>query len=204
MPWRCLFLQGTLGEAVQEVTEWARENPSELVVLYFSHCDGPDCAARTTQTLQAASVATVSEDCDELRSLTLDAARRRARRVDGGRVLALWEECVEENWDEDVSCYHTVQRGGAEPPQPCCCYDSDTAAAPFEALWSHLTAVAGQTHADDKLWMLQVHACILLLTPTVPSRLNRGTPCHPCTYALQWLFSRLFKRRAPFGIWFDK
>jgi hypothetical protein len=178
-------VQGTLGEAIQEVTEWARENPSELVLLYLSHCDGPDCIAHTTHTLQAASVASVSEDCDELRSLTLHAARRRARRADGGRVLALWE-CVEENWDQNVSCYHTVEQGGAEPPQPCCCYDSDTAAAPFEALWKHLRTVVGQTHADDKLWMLQVDASSsarVVIADRPPDTLSM----HLCTSALQWL-----------------
>lgn len=165
-PW-----QVTLEDALREVNQWVTAHPHELVLVYLSHCQGPDCVPRSIQTLDAALVATLS--CDDIHHLTLADAERRATRAGGGggRVLAVWEPCVQEHWEPSVSCYHTQQQGEESKTRPCCCYaDSATAEAPFAALWSYVEeTVTREAQDGDSMWMLQVRCTS---TVTLVRRVN--------------------------------
>jgi len=174
----------TISDVLGEILQWAASNPTELVVLYGSHCNDDDCSKMFYAALELAKIPRV--ECAEIINLTLGSAMSRGRLPKGGSVLGIFG-CVEEHFVPAIRCYgsfaendtsrtgntlqsHALQRraigvanvsappmGGRDPHTVWTCYDSqaDKAFGPF---WEYMANMSdGRGKRQSKLWMTQAH-----------------------------------------------
>jgi len=91
--------------SLDEMVAWCAANgtdPSELVVLGITDCNGDGCAAAVKTLLSARNITYIT-DCSELSSLTVGEAFKKAKLPNGGAILAIFD-CWEENYDPSVAC----------------------------------------------------------------------------------------------------
>jgi hypothetical protein len=141
----------TMGSTLEEVKRWCNQNPTELVVLYVTDCDGDDgCLDKTKELLAQQDVYTVSE-CSSLANLTFAEAQQKGHLKAGGSLVSVLG-CTTENYDPTLNCYG----------KGFVCYDSwpegttDKAWNPFKNYMSNTTA-SDPTAALPNLWMAQAH-----------------------------------------------
>lgn len=154
-----------VSDILNEVVEWASKNPTELVLVYGSHCDGDNCASMFSDALGAAKIPSLA--CGDIPSLTLGSAMQKGQLPNGGAVLAVYG-CVEENYDPSIRCYEEILSKG-KPSQnqthklqakgfgPWNCYGDDAQKA-FDPFWAYMTKMSdGRGKQQSKLWMTQAH-----------------------------------------------
>lgn len=156
---------------LKEITQWASQNPKELVLVYGSSCDGTDCEKMFFEALTSANIVRV--EGSEIKDLTLGTALQRGRLSTGGSVLAVWGG-VEENYDPSISCYSQLAKEevaalnatlNGNPHNSSLkaardlfsCYGSEAQKA-FDPLWSYMTSMTdGRGKQQGKFWMAQAH-----------------------------------------------
>ena len=153
-----IVIKHNMADSIDEVIAWIKSSGTEdLVVLYVSHLEGPDCSANCQETvknvLKDRHVAFV-DSCSQLENLEYTDARTLGA-VSGsekGGLLAIFD-CMEENYDPDVTCY------GFEDKTRYCCYDqhSENAWAKLDGYLMGINENKAFPPSSGVLWMTQAH-----------------------------------------------
>ncbi|GBG26442.1 Hypothetical Protein FCC1311_026632 [Hondaea fermentalgiana] len=93
----------TLDLALKDVLAWCSLNPGELVLLGMFYCFGPDCESMMESSLADAGI-TYMNNCSQLVNMTVTEARALSELTGGGSALAVAQECIDENYDPEISC----------------------------------------------------------------------------------------------------
>lgn len=98
-----------LSDALDDVVAWANANPSELVILGISQCDGADCDVDSDAVMTSKGFH-IYDDCSSaLSTLNVTDARLAGELSGGGSVIVFKdaEGCIEQNYDEGnlARCY---------------------------------------------------------------------------------------------------
>ena len=161
----------TITAALSELVTFANQNPNELILVYVSHCAGPNCMQRTQDAVRGMGVPTCTDGA-QLFNATYGSVKTMGRLPPGGAMLVIFG-FVEENYDRSIKCYGGgvewavnatvgVNRsnravGAAEADWPYSCYGKDASKA-FEPLWTYLRGLSAQPPAaSGELRMLQAH-----------------------------------------------
>ena len=111
------------------------------------------------QLLDKFGVRTIT-NCADLATLTVKAAKVSGRIVTGGSLLAVYEDCMLEQYDDSITCYGPLQPGESQYKNDMgvySCYDESSKGVPFESLGKYLdTATASIPSSQGLLWMAQV------------------------------------------------
>lgn len=168
----------SMGEALDEMVEWAARSSSPrvtaaesaadaFIVLAITDCDGGDaCVAEAKRLLGQRNISYVTSDaCDELRGVTVAEAVERAALPGGGAVLALFD-CWEMHYDSSIACSgfdgsadaNAQASSAATGAWHYACYvDSPTRGYPLERMWAYQNeTVAGGPPGDGRLWATQI------------------------------------------------
>lgn len=98
--------------------------------------------------------------CADLSTLTVKAAKVSSRLPTGGSLLAVYEGCMLEQYDDSITCYGKLpsEVGRRDSSQGAySCYDEGSKSVPFNALGSYLDAATQSIPSSDGLlWMAQV------------------------------------------------
>lgn len=97
---------------LEDIKQWLKENPTELVILDIKDCDGAGCEERTKAALAAAGIQ-YTTNCSVLRDLTVSQTKQLGKLAAGGSLYAFFE-CVEGNYDPSVTCFMFDRRLEAE------------------------------------------------------------------------------------------
>jgi len=159
-----ISIKHAISDILAEVMQWAGQNPTELVLVYGSHCTGTNCEQMFKDTLSSAQIPRI--EASDVASLTLGTALTRGHLPKGGSVLAVWGD-VEENYQPNITCYGdllghasndtnrtSLSAGLDKPRSKFSCYGSDSQMA-FDPLWKYMTEQCGVQH--EGLWMAQAH-----------------------------------------------
>jgi len=137
----------SLADALEDVISWSAENQGELVILGMLYCDGTDCTDTMLDVLSNINI-TYLDDCSKLVNMTVTEARQLGELVEGGSVLAIAQECFDQNYDDSILC--RISGGLA-------CTSSSFTSEPFLALTSYLRNVTNTSAVDyrDDLLIFQ-------------------------------------------------
>lgn len=139
-------------QAIDEVTAWSIKHPTDLVYFYINKCEGDDGCNDATKELLASKKIYSITDCNQLATLSTDDIRSAINSDVAGQVFAVFD-CMDEEYDSSVTCYH----------HDYTCYDSwpkDTAAIPWQHMSDYAintTTVDAATAHGSRLWMVQTH-----------------------------------------------
>lgn len=154
-----------VADALSNIKEWSRSNPTELVLVYGSHCSGKSdndksgCQGAYAKVLSDAGIPLIS--CEDIAKMTVGAALSR------GPIIAI-SECVEENWDPKIKCYRDVSMEASGDNtstarrlgNKAVCYGDNSKEA-FDPFWNYiakLTNTADVPHKGEAtLWITQGH-----------------------------------------------
>lgn len=133
---------------MNDLKEWLKEHPQELVVLNWACHGGYSCWEALKDELSSLNLPALVEACDTLNDLTIHDARGMASVEEGGFLLSM-KSCPEENYDPTIECWglgHNKIYG---------CIDEKKNDYPFAQFWNYIdTTVA--SHGDNP-WMIQAH-----------------------------------------------
>jgi len=112
----------TLSGELPRLIEWAREHPSQFVVIVVGHCaekgwieySSKPCSDEEFVKPFAAQGVAFETKCDKLRNMTLAEAMKASALRNGGHLLAIDIDCVETNWKSEVTSAEQVQPYVAE------------------------------------------------------------------------------------------
>lgn len=157
-------IQHAISDILTELVQWASHYPTELVLVYGSHCAGTNCTQMFKDTLDSSQIPRI--ECEDVAGLTLGTALTRGHLPNGGSVLAI-QDCVDENYEPSITCYgdllgHAINdtnrtslsAGVDQPRSRFSCYGSDSQMA-FDPLWAYMNKTCGVQHQG--LWMAQAH-----------------------------------------------
>jgi hypothetical protein len=146
-----------LGQSLSDVVDWCGKNPTELVVLAFSDCEGSGCSQLLAKALLDANIPTIT-DCNDIKSMTFGQAKKRAHLASGGMLLALTGggepngvACSYGNYHSDIACsgYQGIK-------EYSCWTGSKTASIPLNQMFSMFGEVNSKSPpADGLLWQTQ-------------------------------------------------
>jgi len=94
-----------MADSLDEMVNWCAANgtdPSDLVVLGITDCEGSECVDAVKQLLTARSITYIS-DCSQLSGVTVSDIYNRTTLPGGGAILAIFD-CWQENYDPSVAC----------------------------------------------------------------------------------------------------
>ncbi|CAK0881292.1 unnamed protein product [Prorocentrum cordatum] len=164
-----------MAQALDDLVDWANANPGELVLVMSSHCaGGSGCSDATKQAFYDRGIHSLRER--DVRG-TLEHALERGRLPGNGSVLWTTTKHVQDNFEQDLGCYHLLGRrlAGARGSNVSednrrleglsisftglSCYGSDNdRATALEAMWRYFDATVNpRSPPDDKLWNIQLH-----------------------------------------------
>lgn len=159
-------IKHAISDILTEVTQWAGQNPTELVLVYGSHCDGTNCEQMFKDALSSAQIPLIEKS--DVAGLTLGTALTHGHLPKGGSVLAVYEN-VEENYQPNITCYGdllghasndtnrtSLSAGLDQPRSEFSCFGSDAHMA-FDPLWAYMTKQCGAQAQHTGLWMAQAH-----------------------------------------------
>ena len=147
-----------------------------FLILYILHIPytNEGCREAALQLLAKFGVRTIT-DCTDLSTLTAKAAKVSSRVPTGGSLLAVYEDCMLEQYDDSITCYgkllpseekgrrNSSQQDQNPDPDPdhkgayYSCYDEGSKSVPFNALGSYLDAdTQSIPSSQGLLWMAQV------------------------------------------------
>ena len=137
-------------QSLQDIINWANQNPDDLIILYLSHWDGDGCKEAVTDLLTSFQINTITT-CNTLATLTYAEAKAASQLANGGYLLAIYD-CTNEYYDSSINCY----------AKEFTCYDSwpeNTTSIPFDALQTYMlqTTTQDPTTKESLLWMAQAH-----------------------------------------------
>eukprot|EP00040_Diaphanoeca_grandis_P043906 m.10688 g.10688 ORF g.10688 m.10688 type:complete len:339 (+) comp8438_c0_seq1:171-1187(+) len=94
--------------SVQDISNWLHQNPTELVLMVISDCEGDGCADNVTTALHAANVTSITK-CTDLATMTLGRAKDIGALAGGGSLLAIRDDlssdsCSNSHYDSTVAC----------------------------------------------------------------------------------------------------
>ncbi len=149
-------IRKTMESSLLEVIQWSIKNPNDLIIFYLSHFDGDvEVKDMTEALLKKLNIHTIRNQCDVLKTLTYSNAYKLSSRVDGSKIMAIFD-CTEEYFDSKINCYG----------KDFICYDSwpeNTTAKPLSHFddYIHNTTLhnpvtSGKVHSEY-LWMTQAH-----------------------------------------------
>lgn len=109
-----VIIQYPFKRSVEDIIGWCARNPSELVLLPISECDGDGCMAAVIEVLASMRVKIV-DDCGALKGLTYGDAKRFAALPGGGALLAVLgptppsgQACSNGNYDSSLTCVDSL------------------------------------------------------------------------------------------------
>jgi len=134
-----------LQRGLNDITEWLKKNPHELVVLDW-WCHG-GCWDSLKDELLDLNLPPLIEDCDALKNRSIHEIRDIASLEQGGYLLSL-AGCIEENYNSKIECW------GVEELQVYGCTDNTKDDYPLLQFWGYIETTMA-AHGD--LWMVQAH-----------------------------------------------
>jgi hypothetical protein len=128
-------------ESIQEIQSWL-SGRDELVMLYVSHVEGEaNCQDAVKKLLTGAGVAYI-DDCSLLSGLTVSDIYAK------GKLVAVFEPCVDEQYDPKVTCYSIDAQ---------CYTDSKHKDKPWETFTAYMKTATVTTEKSANLRMVQAH-----------------------------------------------
>lgn len=160
-------IQHAISDILTEVVQWAGQNPTELVLVYGSHCAGTNCTQMFKDALSSAQIPLI--EGGDVAGLTLGTALTRGRLPKGGSVLAIYGD-VDENYQPNITCFgdllghasndtHRTSLSASvdQPRSTFSCFGSNSDMA-FDPLWTYMTQQCGAlAKYSSGLWMAQAH-----------------------------------------------
>lgn len=139
-----------MSDSLKDTSTWLQSHPDELVIFYMSHFGGEStCRDATISQLKDMSIQVIYE-CQELETLTVQAAYTRAKVGQGAGALLAIIDCMEERFDPSVNCYGT----------DFVCYDSipHNTNIPWNKMEEYLNKTTSTLpESASTLWMTQGH-----------------------------------------------
>jgi hypothetical protein len=129
-----IVIYKSMRETLQEIQEWGRKNPSELILMSLSHCVtqrfenayyADECREAAVALLNELNIYTIT-DCAAFASMTY------ADALSHGTILAEFE-CSYGFWDPSNTCY------GMQNGTEYACYTSPLEADNTAIPWTHMT-----------------------------------------------------------------
>jgi len=188
-----------MSDAMDELVAWCASS-SDLVVLGVTDCAGDHCANATMKLLAGKNISYITQ-CDELKGMTVAAAKARSALPGGGHLLAIFD-CWDMHFNDTIACRGFGGKPDAAGPVThpgtttvvksealsySCWNTSTTKQGPLNEMFSYLDRVAaagpnrtsGKLYTAQALWQETTEAIVLgglagssLIDDEVQSQLN--------------------------------
>lgn len=130
-----------MAESIKEIQSWLASR-EELVILYVSHFDGEAGCEGSVKTLLTDAGVVFIDDCTLLSGLTVSDLYAK------GKLVAIFEPCVDEQYDPKVTCYSIDAQ---------CYADSKHKDKPWETFTAYMKTATATTGKSMNLRMVQAH-----------------------------------------------
>jgi len=141
-----------LSTALKHVVEWADAHEGTFVLLEISHCDGDmdnaqeKCLNKTQEAVSQLGMKYVK--CPATLDISLGEALHTYALPGGGSAMAIFSNCIYENWNQSIQCYGT----GYD------CTTESGLATPLDRMWNYMASTTEEPHEGESLlWKTQAH-----------------------------------------------
>jgi hypothetical protein len=135
-----------MADTITDITTWLASHPTELVLLYVSHCGGASgCGDAAANLLSSRKISSI-HDCGILNTLTVMNATKLGALPSGGSLLAVFD-CMDEQYDPSIECYG----------KNFTCYNPDSEDFPMMRFKRYMNTSTTAVPSSGQLWMTQAH-----------------------------------------------